>query len=309
MPDSSADRMHEYLEEVARGYLSAYGRRNPNGASIAADIAFTENNVRLPFPDGTWDAVTEVLGPELIFSDPVTGNAAFFTAILMNDTPGFLSGRLKVAGGEIVEIEHMLATKRGVSGPPTPFGDVHALDHQPVIAEKLHPEERSTRDAAITIADGYFTTLSRNDGTLHTKLAATCFRTENGYQAAPKGAASDFKLGRYRFNERVRREWVMVDESRGICLARGFIDHKGVMHHYELVDGTFRESPFREPHTWSFLEMFKVRNGEIAAVEATFIGSPYRIDSPWTTSAQNADEEDNWNGSAVLIKDRYLTDR
>jgi hypothetical protein len=292
------------LEQLGERYRDAYARHEPSLLPVSPQVRYTENNVALNFPDGSWDAVTEELGPALTFSDPHTGNVGIFTAIMMNDTPGFLTIRFKVEGGQITEIEHMLSTKRGVSGPPTPFGEVRELHHQPVIAAKLEPSEQSSRNDALALADGYFQTLSRNDGTIYTKFADTCYRIENGYQAAPKGAAADFLLGRWRFNERVRREWIMVDEARGICLARGFIDHKGLLDKYELTDGSMRESPFREPHTWSFMELFKVKNGELAAVEATFIGSPYFSKSPWATEAEMQDLDDTWNGGAVLLKDR-----
>ncbi len=38
---------------------------------------------------------------------------------------------------------------------------------------------------------------------------------------------------------------------------------------------------FREPQTWSFFEAFKVKDGAITAVEATFTGAPYYIRSPF----------------------------
>jgi hypothetical protein len=54
--------------------------------------------------------------------------------------------------------------------------------------------------------------------------------------------------------------------------------------------------------------MFKIKNGEIAAVEANFIGSPYFSDSPWTTKAQIADADPTWNGGAKLLRDRRTSD-
>jgi len=65
-------------------------------------------------------------------------------------------------------------------------------------------------------------------------------------------------------------------------MARGFIDHKGVMDEYTLTDGTKTRSVFREPQTWSFLESFKVQNDQITGVEATFVQAPYYMRSPWT---------------------------
>ena len=79
----------------------------------------------LQFPDGSWDTVTQEIGPALTFSDPQTGNVGIYTSILQQDTQGFLAIRLKVEGGQIVEIEHILSTKRNLSAPPTPIGDVH----------------------------------------------------------------------------------------------------------------------------------------------------------------------------------------
>ncbi|MEY4762091.1 MAG: hypothetical protein RLZZ200_1947, partial [Pseudomonadota bacterium] len=92
-----------------------------------------------------------------------------------------------------------------------------------------------------------------------------------------------FKSGRYRFNERVRdRDYFLVDEERQVVMARGFIDHKGVLDRYTLTDGTPARSIFREPQTWAFLESFKIRDDHIVSVQATFIQAQYYMRSPWT---------------------------
>jgi len=105
-------------------------------------------------------------------------------------------------------------------------------------------------------------------------------------ETAADGCATGFREGRFRFNERVRRAIIMVDEERGLVMARGFIDHKGVLDHYMLTTGVDRRSPFREPHTWSFIETFKISDGAITSVEADFIGSPYKVASPWGTDRE-----------------------
>ncbi len=71
-------------------------------------------------------------------------------------------------------------------------------------------------------------------------------------------------------------------------MCRGFIDHKGVMDEYTLTDGTKTRSVFREPHTWALIESFKVKDDRIVAVEATFVGAPYYIRSPWTKNRTRA---------------------
>jgi hypothetical protein len=273
------------LTQIADQYRAAYVHRDAKQAPFADHVRFMENNVELPFPDGSWDDVTSEVGPSLTFTDPSTGNAGVYTAIMMGNTPAFLAIRLRVAHGKIVEVEHLLSTKRLISAPPTPFGDVNKLTHDPLTRQLLTPTQRRPRAELIRLGDGYFATLAHNDGTLHTQFAPFCHRIENGMETAPNGCAGPFKLGTYLFNVRVRREPVMVDEARGLVMFRGFIDHKGNVIDFKLTDGTPRTSPFQEPHTWSFLETFKIIDGAVGPVEADFIGSPYYSKSPWSRNS------------------------
>ena len=275
------------LTKIADQYRVAYVHHDVKQAPFAAHVRFMENNVELPFPDGSWDVVTSEVGPTLTFSDPVSGGAGVYTAIMMGNTPAFLAIRLRVEQGKIVEVEHLLSTKRLISAPPTPFGDVTKLNHDPLTRQLLTPTQRRSRTDLIRIADGYFATLSHNDGTLHTVFAPTCHRIENGMETAPNGCEGPFKLGTYLFNVRVRREPVLVDEARGLVMFRGFIDHKGNVIDFKLTDGTARTSPFQEPHTWSFVETFKIIDGAVGPVEADFIGSPYYSKSPWSRKSHD----------------------
>jgi len=270
------------LEILAAEYRAAYLAHDPRRAPFAPQVRYTENNVEMDFPDGTWDTVTELVGEPLTLSDPVTGNVGMYLAIMQSETPGFLAVRLKAAGGRIAEVEHIVSTRRNLSGPPTPIGEVHEFRHDPDIARTVPPAERVPRAELVRLADGYFSTLEHNTGEIRgTKFAPGAFRFENG-KLFPNVEA-DFRLGKYRFNERVRdRDHFLVDEERGVVMSRGFIDHKGVLDHFQLTDGTPWRSIFREPHSWSLLEMFKIKGGMITAIEATFIGAPYYARSPWT---------------------------
>jgi predicted MFS family arabinose efflux permease len=273
------------LESIADQYRAAYVTRNAKAAAISGSVRFTENNVEMRFPDGSWDAVTAEVGPALTFSDPKTGNVGFTTTVMMNDTPGFLAVRLRVKRNRIVEIEHMLSTRRGVSGPPTPFGDVTKFAHDSEMNQFLQHSERVPRVEMTRQADAYFSTLSQNDGTLRggVKFAPNCHRMENGQEFAAAGCDKAFLNGNYRFNERVRdREYFLIDEDRGLVFCRAFIDHKGVLDHYRRIDGPDARSPFREPHTWSVMELFKVKNGELGPIEAVFVGVAYRTRTAWT---------------------------
>lgn len=273
------------LEALADRYRAAFLAHDPAQLPLSKNVRFVENNVEMAFPDGTWDTVTREVGPALTLSDPKTGNVGFYTSIMQNDTPGFLAVRLKVQNGKITEIEHIISTKRNLSGPPTPIGDVNSFQHQPHLGQPVPRERCVPRAEMIRLADGYFETLQNNTGEIRgTKFSPTATRHENG-MAFPE-IEKGFKLGRYRFNERVRdRDHFLVDEYRCVVMSRGYIDHKGVLDEYVLTDGTRTRSIFREPHTWSLLEMFKLEDGMITGVEATFVGAPYYIRSPFTPVA------------------------
>ena len=269
------------LEAIAAQYRAAYLAHDPARAPFAAHVRFTENNVEMPFPDGTWDTVTEEVGPELTLTDPSTGTIGVYTAIRQREVPGFLAVRLKVADGQIVEVEHIISTRRNLSSPPTPIGEPGEFAFDPVIVQSVPAAERAPRDALAAHLNGYFDTLQHNDG----EIRGTCFhpaatRRENGMLFSD--IAGGFRSGRYAFNDRVRREVVLIDEERQVAMGRGFIDHKGVLDEYLLTDGTSTKSVFQEPQSWGFLEMFKIKDGCIAAVVATFYQAPYNQRSPWT---------------------------
>ena len=270
------------LEGIADQYRAAYLAHDPSKAPFAARVRFTENNVQMRFPDATWDTVTQEVGPALTLSDTQTGNVGIYTTIMQNDTPGFLAVRLKVQGGRIAEVEHIISTKRNLSSPPTPIGDVHEFKPDPDFTRVVPVADRISRARLIAHANGYFSTLEHNNGEIRgTRFAPNAVRHENGLKFAD--IEQGFKSGRYLFNERVRdRDFFLVDEERQVVMSRGFIDHKGVLDNYTLTDGTPQKSVFREPQTWSFLESFKIRNDMIAGVQDTFVQAAYYTRSPWT---------------------------
>lgn len=270
------------LQQIADSYRAAYLAHDTSKAPFGKALRFSENGVAMKFPDASWDTVTSETGPALTALDPVTGSIGIYTAVMQAETPGFLAVRLKVRNRQIVEVEHVLATRRLVSSPPVVFGDAAALVHDPELSTDLKPSEKRPRDEMIRIADGYFVTLEKGDGKLYTKFTANCHRTENGKEFAAEGCDKGFLLGNYRFNERVRdRDFFLVDEQRGLVMARFFIDHKGKLDVYKLTDGTAKKSPFREPHTWSGLELWKIKDGAIGPIETDFIGVPYNTAPVW----------------------------
>lgn len=268
------------LERIGDQYRAAYVKHDPGALPLAKKVRFSENGVAMRFPDASWDTITREAGPVTMISDPKTGQVGIYTAIMQMDTPGFIAIRLQVTGGKISEIEHILSTKRNLSGPPTPIGEIEQYKPDPNLTATVAPGKRLSRERLMAHATGYFDTLQNNTGEIRgTRFTPEATRIENGrlYTEIEKG----FKRGYYRFNDRVRREHLLVDEERQVVMSRGFIDHKGVLDEYVTTDGEKIKSVYREPHTWAFLEMFKVNDDHITGVQAVFIGVPYNMESPW----------------------------
>jgi hypothetical protein len=269
------------LEQIADQYRAAWLKHDRRLAPFAARVRFVENNVEMPFPDGSWDTVTLEVGERMLLSDPVTGQVGIYTSVLQNDTETFVAVRLLVVDARITEVEHILSTRRNLSSPPTPIGDIWRYQRDPDFSREVSAAQRASRTQLVAHANGYFDTLQFNNGEIRgTRFTPEATRNENGLLF--KQIEQGFRSGRYRFNNRVRdRDCFLVDEVRSAVMCRGYIDHKGILDEYKLTDGTPAKSVFREPQTWSFFESFKVKDDHITAVEATFTGAPYYIRSPF----------------------------
>jgi hypothetical protein len=280
--------LREELYAALDRYCAALLAHDPARLAWTSDALLSENNVALEAGDGLWATITG-LGPyDLRFADVETGQVALFTTI---DESGDTSGcciRLGLRDGAIAEAEIVVVRQKdeALVFPDPKFA------RKPVMEAIVPPAERASRDELVALADGYFATLERNDGTIRTKFHPSCNRIENGVQTtnnpeffvpvAHLSCEAQFAQGNYRYDDRLRgRRFPLVDEERGIVLAHGFIDHRGVLGDYQLTDGTTVRSPIRRPHTFYLAEAFKIRDGAIEQIEANFITVPYHMPSPW----------------------------
>lgn len=277
------------LYQVLDRFIAALRERDALAPEWTAGLFYTENNVRLVPGDGLWNTIT-ALGPyDLRFADVETGQVALFTCVEETDAVSPACFRLGVDGeGRIAEVEAVIARNADEGFPfhPQSFEPKAAMEAQ------VPPGEGSSREELVALANGYFETIERNDGTIRTKFHPHCNRVENGVQTtnnpdfpvpvARMGCEEQFRLGNYRYDDRLRgRRFPLVDIERGIVLAYGFIDHCGIVGDYELTDGTRVTSPIRRPHSYYLAEAFKIRAGAIEQVEADFLTVPYHMPSPW----------------------------
>lgn len=275
-----------------QAHMRALAARDPAALPLAEGARFTENNVFIPVGDGLWDTVTAVDEVGLETADPTTGNAAWFGSVKENGAPAIYAVRIHVADGKIDEIESVVHRKTSL---PAPFGDVSRMVHDPEFNQVLPPEQRRSRERMLSIADAYFDTVQVNDGQVFAPFSEDCGRLENGISttAPPPGGAggnaaaiasgcrAQFELGLYRINKRIRRDFFIIDEERGVAVGRGFFDHANEWDRYLLTNGREMRTALKWPNSITLLEAFRIKNAEIQRIEAVFTYVPYFMHNPF----------------------------
>ena len=277
---------------MVEAHMKALAARNPAQLKLAKDVRYSENDVLIPVGQGLWRTVTGVDATGLTAADPLTGNAAWFGSVKENGKPAIYAVRVHVKDGAVDEIEAVVHRKTAL---PAPFGDVTKMVHDAEFNQVLAPEQRRPRERMLSIADGYFSTVELNDGQVLTNFTDDCGRLENGISttAPPPGGAggnaaaiasgceNQFRLGIYRINKRVRRDFFIIDEERGVAVGRGFFDHANEFDHYNLTNGREMKTALKWPNSISLLEAFRIRDGKIARIEAVFTYVPYFMPDPF----------------------------
>lgn len=277
------------LYEVLDAYLHALRRRDATAVRWAGSPLTSENNVMLEAGDGLWGTIEGIGSYRLRFADPATGHVGYFGTVREHIEESAFTLRLQVdADGRIQEAESIVVRQ---SDSGIKFENPRYWD-KPIL--NANAESPVSRNEMVRLSNGYFDTLQRNDGTIHTRFHPDCNRVENGVQTTRNpdfakivpvsalGCEEQFRMGNYRYDDRLRaRRFPMVDEERGLVLAFGFIDHSGRLAEYQLTDGRTVRSPVRRPHSFYLAELFKIDHGMLCQIEANFITVPYNMPSPW----------------------------
>ncbi|MBU0556956.1 MAG: hypothetical protein KKD64_01680 [Alphaproteobacteria bacterium] len=291
----------------ARDYMAALAKKDPSALKLADDVQFTENNVVIPVGKGLWSSISKVAPTGLEAADPLTGQVAWFGVVWEHGEPAYYAMRMRVRDEKIDQIETVVHRRTGL---PAPFGDPDKVKHHPAFNEVLPPERRVSRARLIAVAQSYFNTVERNDGTVFAPFTEDCGRLENGISttAPGKGVSAEpggggnaaslasgcleqFKLGIYYINKRIReRRFPLVDEERGVVVASGFFDHDNEVDTYKLTDGRDMKTALKWPNSITLLEAFRVRDGAIQEIEAVFTYVPYFMHNPWATGREHGEQ-------------------
>jgi hypothetical protein len=292
------------LKNIVDEYLAALVRHDDNGLPLANDVKFTENTATLQLGDGLWVGASEAPTTFKIYAlDPTSHQAGLFAVMKEFDKPIILALRLKIEGGKITEIEHVVA--RNVRDTSMP----NLTTPRPGLLETVPPAERVSRDEMYRIADSYFEAIEHSDGNL-APFADDCERHENGMQTTgntvpthdpsdPPGAPIDPLRAKIRmlgcrdninthtlsYITRIRpRRLIIIDEEKGLVLGFPMFVHRGNVRSIKIVGIPGLDTiPMTGLGTSNLEagEIFKVRGGKIHEIEAMGFILPYGSKTGW----------------------------
>lgn len=293
------------LLDTANTYLQALAENNPDAAPLVDDVGFVENITRLQPGAGLWASTTGVSASyRILIPDPRQHTIGIMTVVSLRSGNGeenkLLAARLKLAGREIIEAEHLV-------GDIPPSVDMDRLSKpRPAMITDVPPAERMPYRELATIAASYYDGLNLSDGSL-VPFADDCERQENGMITGasylgpevfdqvdmqgnpPPPVATDCKgqmdSRRFAYIDSIdNRRVFAVDPVQGLVMSLSHFRQSMARGPHRMIaaDGTevmWEEN--REAYDLPAAHAFKITDGLIHEVEAVGIFVPYDADTGW----------------------------
>jgi hypothetical protein len=298
--------------------LAAMARHDPPAAPLAGLVRYTENDQQIAIGDGLWGTLTQVTTPQLQVIDGM--QAWVLTRVSESDLSGLLALRARFNGDRITDIEAQVIRDERVGAeeqfrvhlPVDPLPSAFAAD--PAFDQELADTRHSTREVLVATVQRWFTAMQGGLGN-GSMFTAECRRRENavlvtGNPDLPHGPVrrrpptelrfsyadgSDFKpfalgcseqlaSGYSAYMLRIRdRQVALVDEARGVVVARAFIDVPGTTRQFIDAEGRTVNLPtgLGRPVTVAWQAAFKIDNGKVQIIEASAKPHAYGTTPAW----------------------------
>jgi hypothetical protein len=290
------------LIRMADTYVAALVAHDPKKAPLAPDLVTVENLKRIRPGEGMWASITS--GPnDFVIRVPDPTSQQVGTMVVLKGAGGapFLVGiRLKLAGGKIVEAEHLIGN---------PLGEAQIANLQrpraPLLA-KVTEEYADSRGRLIAIGKSYYDSIDNNNGAL-APYADDCVRIENGIQTArtnpgqavvtPNRDESFAKLAALGCRAQMDTGmWAYIDtiDNRRVDIAdveTGLVWGMSQFHHdmkekalpiYGVQGVPVRDmSRFTRPIDVPAMHIYKIWGGQIHEIEAIGLTVNYQSATGW----------------------------
>jgi hypothetical protein len=284
------------LQAFMKGYLSAVVAHDPARLHAIADVKYTENQTPLPIGDGLWKSLRAVGTYRILASDIRNQQIAFLGNAQIASGWTMLAIRLRIAGGQISEIETIVPGAAAAAGTFDLSSGAGKLTlARPAFATSLRSDERRDRSQIIQAADLHYVGIERGNGDI-VPFGNDCIKIENGVQlirnpafqspaVSPSGKpVPNFTAMscRDQFNTHIwdtdtitDRRYPVVDEERGIVVAFAMYNQYVKGPCANVVDyGTVCPKATTKPYSLAMAEAFRVQAGFIEEVESIFTVLP-----------------------------------
>jgi hypothetical protein len=289
----------ECLAAVMNSYLQALVSHDPSRMSVARNVKYTENGVRLNLGDGLWQTASAMPTYRLDVIDEEAGQVGMLGRISENGNNNWFAVRLKVEHDHKVSQIETLINRSISAGPgagPPGGANQGNTDPHPLMAEVTPQDKRLPRAQLAKIGNSYFTGMADEKSGTNVPFSPLCQRRENGTvtannTAAAKGSMqwmdckSQFDTGFSVIVTNIReRRFAIVDRTKSLAFGWGYFDHDGTHAKFsrtldhQQVDVS---STFRQPITFYIAEVFKIDDGKIRQIEAVLTTVPFRMESGW----------------------------
>jgi hypothetical protein len=259
LPTTSAfaqDCDRSCLRGTVDTYLDALVKHDATLLPLAANVRFTEDHEELPLNAGQWQSIERLGAFRQDVLDPVSGNAGTHVLAYEIGNPVLIATRLKVANGQVTEIESTVVRTREegmIFNPDAITTASTAMNVTPAA------DQRDTREDMIALALRYPEGLRVGSFvTSDARFSDDAYRFENGQLMAGPGCT--FIPGCDKIREQrlptlagIKAQVAAVDEEQGIVWLRMNFGPGSLM---------------RGEGELSVWEMFKIYDGQIQAVEA-----------------------------------------
>ena len=213
---------------------------DPKRVPLSADVKYTENNQVVAVGDGFWKTAQGVGNYKHYFADPEFGQVAFMGTMREADALLLTASASASSWAGSPKSSPSISARAAGDRTTSPAMD-KAGKAEDIWFKSIPPAQRLSRQEMISIADGYFTGLQKNDGkgiqgTGTYPFTNDCHRIENGAPTTnvPRppnekpgtinlfsmDCLTQFKMGLYYVVQNIHhRRYPLVDSERGVVWA------------------------------------------------------------------------------------------
>jgi hypothetical protein len=289
------------LIDLSDRYVAALVAHNPKAVPLAANLVSAENLKVIKPGDGLWQSLAA--GPDkfvIHVPDPVSEQVGVLAVATGADKKPVLFGvRLKVAGGKIVEAEHL------IGNTPAESAMANLQAPRPALTRPVPYEYADSRGRLIWLGKSYYDAL--DDGnSRESAMADDCERHENGFQTARNpmtragtgnvndpafaylgglGCAAQMDTNMWEYISSINDRRVdIADPVTGLVWGMSHFQHDFTKTDFKIlgVPGVEVRHMDYKPFDMPAIHIFKVWGGQIHEIEALGWTAPYKIPDVFT---------------------------